>query len=169
MENWMCRLRGGIGAALAAPLLLVGCAGIHLYNPGRETTAKDVKTKYTELKLPGVIATEQQNLDALLEEELAVVREAHSLRLDLALLRIVDDELSIARFSRYATHALRVPDLRDEQRAVDAVLEIGQRLGLNGWVLYPTRDEIVAAFSRHRARLLECPCIGTARRASNFS
>ena len=95
MANWMSRLRGGIAAALAAPLLLVGCAGIHLYNPGRETTAKDVKTKYAELKLPGVIATEQQNLDALLEEELAVVREAHSLRLDLALLRIVDDDAPI--------------------------------------------------------------------------
>jgi hypothetical protein len=92
MVNWMSRLRGGIAATLAAPLLLVGCAGIHLYNPGRETTAKDVKTKYAELKLPGVIAIEQQNLDALLEEELAVVREAHSLRLDLALLRIVDDD-----------------------------------------------------------------------------
>jgi hypothetical protein len=93
MANWMSRLlRGGIAATLAAPVLLVGCGGIHLYNPGRETTAKDVKTKYAELKLPGVLATEQQNLDALLEEELAVVREAHSLRLDLALLRIVDDD-----------------------------------------------------------------------------
>jgi hypothetical protein len=41
-------LGGGIAAALAAPLLLVGCAGIHLHNPGRETTAKGVKTKYAE-------------------------------------------------------------------------------------------------------------------------
>src|SRR5215510_13970067 len=92
MAHWIFRLRVSIAAILAAPLLLFGCAGIHLYDPGRESTAKDVQTKYTELKLPGVIATEQQNLGALLEEELAVVREAHSLRLDLVLLRIVDDE-----------------------------------------------------------------------------
>jgi predicted ATP-grasp superfamily ATP-dependent carboligase len=36
------------------------------------------------------------------------------------------------------------------------VLDIGRRLGLEGWVLYPTRDETVAAFSRYRSQLLEC-------------
>jgi D-aspartate ligase len=68
---------------------------------------------------------------------------------------VVDDERSIARHSRYVTHAVRVADLRDEQNTVDAVLEIGHRLGLHGWVLYPTRDETVAAFARHRSRLAE--------------
>jgi predicted ATP-grasp superfamily ATP-dependent carboligase len=34
-------------------------------------------------------------------------------------------------------------------------MEIGHRYGLKGWVLFPTRDETVAAFSRHRERLLE--------------
>ncbi len=68
---------------------------------------------------------------------------------------IVDDERSIARFSRFATHGLRVPDLRDERRAVETVLDVGSRLGLTGWVLYPTREETVAAFSRNRARLTQ--------------
>jgi D-aspartate ligase len=68
---------------------------------------------------------------------------------------IVDDERSIARFSRFATYGERVPDLRDEQRAVETVLEVGSRLGLSGWVLYPTREETVAAFSRHRAVLAQ--------------
>jgi D-aspartate ligase len=68
---------------------------------------------------------------------------------------VIDDEYSISRFSHYATHAVRVPDLRDETRAVEAVLEIGHRLGLEGWILYPTRDEIVAALSRHRAVLAD--------------
>ncbi len=68
---------------------------------------------------------------------------------------IIDDELSIARFSRYATHAVQVADLRDERRTVDTVLDVGQRLGLKGWVLYPTRDETVAAFSRYRSELME--------------
>jgi len=35
------------------------------------------------------------------------------------------------------------------------VLEIGRRLGLEGWVLYPTRDETVAAFAINRSRLAE--------------
>lgn len=68
---------------------------------------------------------------------------------------VVDDERSIARFSRFATRALRVPDLRDPTTAVESVLDIGRRHGLHGWVLYPTRDEIVAAFSQEREALAE--------------
>ena len=67
---------------------------------------------------------------------------------------VVDDERSIARFSRFATHAVRVDNLRDQRWTVDAVLQVADRLGLEGWVLYPTREETVAAFSRHRPRLL---------------
>ena len=66
---------------------------------------------------------------------------------------IIDDERSIACFSRYATHSIRVASIRDEQETVDTVLDIGQRLNLRGWVLYPTRDETVAAFARHRSLL----------------
>jgi D-aspartate ligase len=67
---------------------------------------------------------------------------------------VVDDERSIARFSRFATHAVRVDSLRDQCWTVDAVLRAADRLGLEGWVLYPTREETVAAFSHHRPRLL---------------
>ena len=48
-----------------------------------------------------------------------------------------------------------VASLRDERRTVEAVLEIGRRLNLRGWVLYPTRDETVAAFARYRKLLTE--------------
>src|SRR5713226_3840751 len=68
---------------------------------------------------------------------------------------IIDDELSISRFSRFATHAVRVGNLRDERQTVYAVLDIGRRLNLKGWVLYHTRDETVAAFSRYRSELME--------------
>jgi D-aspartate ligase len=68
---------------------------------------------------------------------------------------VVDDEESISRSSRYCTVAIRVPDLRDEHRAVEALVEIGERFELNGWVLFPTRDELVAALSRHAAVLGE--------------
>jgi predicted ATP-grasp superfamily ATP-dependent carboligase len=67
---------------------------------------------------------------------------------------IVDDEFSIARFSRYVTRNIRVANLRDERCTVDTVLDVGRRLKLDGWVLYPTRDETVAAFSRHRSELM---------------
>ncbi|HEX3256637.1 MAG TPA: hypothetical protein VHQ96_12670, partial [Gaiellaceae bacterium] len=66
---------------------------------------------------------------------------------------VIDDESSIARASRYTTHAVKVPSLRDDAEVVDAVLRVGRRLGLDGWVLYPTRDEIVAALSRRRTIL----------------
>ena len=68
---------------------------------------------------------------------------------------IIDDQHSVSQFSRYVTHVVRVKDLRNEQNAVDNVMDIGRRYGLKGWVLFPTRDETVAAFSRHRDRLAE--------------
>lgn len=68
---------------------------------------------------------------------------------------VVDDEHSIARFSRYATHAVSTASLRDERQTVDILLDVGRRLGLDGWVLYPTRDETVAAFARYNAALVE--------------
>ena len=66
---------------------------------------------------------------------------------------IIDNEISIARFSRYTKQAIRVTELRDEQQTVQTVVAIGRQLKLDGWVLYPTRDETVAAFSRHRDSL----------------
>jgi predicted ATP-grasp superfamily ATP-dependent carboligase len=68
---------------------------------------------------------------------------------------VIDDEYSISRFSRYCTRAVRVPNLRDEMRIVEAVLDVGRRFALHGWVLYPTREEMVAAFSRWRSVLAE--------------
>ena len=56
------------------------------------------------------------------------------------------------RASRYATHAVRVPSLRDDAGVVDALLRIGRRLDAKAGVLYPTRDEIVAP-SRNRTIL----------------
>src|SRR6187399_1879004 len=44
---------------------------------------------------------------------------------------VIDDERSIARASRYATHAIDVPSLRDDAGVVAAVLRIGRLLGLD--------------------------------------
>jgi predicted ATP-grasp superfamily ATP-dependent carboligase len=66
---------------------------------------------------------------------------------------VVDDELSISRYSRYTTKFVRLPSLHEERVTVDSLLALGKRLNLNGWVLYPTREELVAALSRHRTEL----------------
>ncbi|MFY9907499.1 MAG: hypothetical protein WAK62_20260 [Terriglobales bacterium] len=50
---------------------------------------------------------------------------------------------------------MSVRDLRDPRKAVDGLIEIGKRLGLEGWVLYPTREELVAAISHRRLELGE--------------
>jgi len=68
---------------------------------------------------------------------------------------VLEDQHSISQFSRYPTKVIRVKDLRDERKTVDAVLEVGKRFNLQGWVLFPTRDETVAAFSRYRSELAE--------------
>ena len=68
---------------------------------------------------------------------------------------VIDDQHSVSQFSRYVTRVIRVKDLRDEDKTVDSVMEVGTKYGLKGWVLFPTRDETVAAFSRHRNRLAE--------------
>lgn len=68
---------------------------------------------------------------------------------------VIDDQHSISKFSKYTTRVVRAADLRDPQRTVDSVLEIGHRYGLKDWVLFPTRDETVMAFSLHRNQLAE--------------
>ncbi len=62
---------------------------------------------------------------------------------------VIDDERSIARYSRFADLSVRVANLTDEEAIVQTLVEVGRAHGLDGWVLLPTRDEIIAAVSRH--------------------
>ena len=66
---------------------------------------------------------------------------------------VIDDQYSVSSFSKYVSHFVKVKDLRDERRTIDAVLEIGDQFNLANWVLFPTRDETVAAISRYRSEL----------------
>jgi D-aspartate ligase len=68
---------------------------------------------------------------------------------------VLDDKQAISAFSRYVKSFVRVKDLKNERNTVESVLEVGRRLDLKNWVLFPTRDETVAAFSRHRKELSE--------------
>jgi predicted ATP-grasp superfamily ATP-dependent carboligase len=75
---------------------------------------------------------------------------------------VADDERSIARHSRHSRSFERLPDLGDEERLVDDLLALARRRGLEGRVLYPTRDETVAAIARNRDRLSEVFRVPTA-------
>jgi predicted ATP-grasp superfamily ATP-dependent carboligase len=61
---------------------------------------------------------------------------------------VIDDEPSICRASRYVRRAIRVDDMRTEQGMLTALRQVQH--DLRGWVLYPTRDENVAAIATHR-------------------
>jgi predicted ATP-grasp superfamily ATP-dependent carboligase len=68
---------------------------------------------------------------------------------------VVDDELSISRYSRYCTKFVKLANLRDPGVILESLLRLARQLGLEGWVLYPTREELVAALSLHRSELSE--------------
>ncbi len=76
---------------------------------------------------------------------------------------ILDDETSIARFSRYTVFTERSPSLKDAEATVRALVQLNERRGLEGWVLYPTRDETVAALSVYRDRLCKLYRVPTPR------
>lgn len=83
---------------------------------------------------------------------------------------VIDDETSIARASRYVTNVVRVRDLRSEASLLEALATARRRLGLSGWVLFPTRDETVAAIAANRDALLHdfripTPDLASVRRA----
>jgi D-aspartate ligase len=66
---------------------------------------------------------------------------------------VIDDEHSIARVSRYTGCWVRVADLGDERSLIGDLHRIGRDRNLTGWVLFPTRDETVAAIARNREEL----------------
>ncbi len=66
---------------------------------------------------------------------------------------VVDDEASIARYSSYTCFSERLPCLKDPEKTFRALMDVAERRGLLGWVLFPTRDETVAMISQYRKEL----------------
>lgn len=66
---------------------------------------------------------------------------------------VIDDEHSISRFSKYCTRFVKVRSLRSEKGIIATLLDAAGRFGLSNWLLYPTREELVAAVSRFRPEL----------------
>jgi D-aspartate ligase len=66
---------------------------------------------------------------------------------------VLDDETSIARYSRYALFAESVRSFGNAESTLEILMDMGRKRGLCGWVIYPTRDETVAALSQHKEEL----------------
>ena len=66
---------------------------------------------------------------------------------------VIDDAPSISRFSRYCTRHFSCPPLHEEETIVSALIETAKALPHDRCVLYPTREELVAAISKHRSEL----------------
>jgi D-aspartate ligase len=66
---------------------------------------------------------------------------------------ILDDQVSISRSSRYVQQSLRVPTLRSSEDTIGALRDAARRFGMHGWVLFPTREETVAAVAQNRDEL----------------
>jgi D-aspartate ligase len=81
---------------------------------------------------------------------LAVVRSLGSRGIPVY---VLEDQHCISSWSRFPTKVVKTEDILDERKTVQAVLELGRRYDLREWVLIPTRDETVAAFSRYREEL----------------
>ena len=67
---------------------------------------------------------------------------------------------SMTRRRSHATRAtngqcFRFRDLRSEEQTLEVLLDVARLGRFRGWVGYPTRDETVAAISKHRTQLLE--------------
>jgi len=62
---------------------------------------------------------------------------------------VLDDEISIARASRYVAASVRTPALRDDASTVAALTALARTHPVSGAVLFPTRDETVAAIARN--------------------
>jgi D-aspartate ligase len=66
---------------------------------------------------------------------------------------VLDDERSIAAASRFSSRVVRVASLREEDATLAALDAARAAHGLEGWVLYPTREETVATLARNHAAL----------------
>jgi hypothetical protein len=86
----------GLTLAVLTAATLWGCGPFRLYDETRAKQAAGIKERYTKAEVLGTLEVEKKNLDALLAEELKVVRDNQRLRLDYALLRIAADPTPMA-------------------------------------------------------------------------
>jgi hypothetical protein len=126
--------------AVVTATILSGCGAFRVYDETRAKQAAGIKERYTKADVLGTLDVEKKNLDALLGEELKVVRDNQRLRLDYALLRIAADPTPMAdTYIEKATPRIAelgftdVRSLRAERfAAVDLAVGLRRLLSLDG-------------------------------------
>ena len=83
---------------------------------------------------------------------LAVVRSLGRRGIPVCVLSGGDDVL--AAKSRYALHRVELRGVDDDEQC-EFLLNLGERLGLKGWVLFPTADDSAAMVARRHQQLSE--------------
>lgn len=66
---------------------------------------------------------------------------------------VLDKGSCIGRFSRYTGKFARCPDVKDGTSLFDFLVNLAEKEGLQGWLLYPNDDETVRFLSRNKERL----------------
>lgn len=122
------------GLRINLPLLVLtiamlwGCGGFRLYDESRAKQATGIKDRYAKADVLGTLEVEKKNLENLLAEELKVVRDNQTLRVDYALLRIADDATPMG--DTYVKKALsRISELgfasiKDLRQAREAAIDL---------------------------------------------
>ena len=66
---------------------------------------------------------------------------------------LLDSELHIGRFSRYATKFYRCPSVKNETIFLHFLKGLATEEKLQDWIVFPTDDETVYLLSRHKEEL----------------
>jgi len=85
---------------------------------------------------------------------------------------LIDHELNIGRFSKYAHRYYPCPDIESEEYFLNFLINLADENNLQDWVIYPTDDEAVFFFSRNKDSLaayyrITTPAWDTTRYAYN--
>lgn len=82
---------------------------------------------------------------------LAILRSLAEKSVPICLLE--DDNLCIGRFSRYRKRFIKCPSPNDEGLFLNFLEDLGQKVNLGGWVVFPTNDQTVHILSKYKERL----------------
>ena len=66
---------------------------------------------------------------------------------------LLDNEVCIGMFSRYRKKFKKCPDPKNEVSFLDFLIDLAEKEGLKGWIIFPTNDEIVYILSKYRTEL----------------
>ena len=68
---------------------------------------------------------------------------------------VLDNRHNIARFSKYKKKFLKCPNVLEESRFLEFLLDLAKKDNLDGWLIYPNDDDTVRFLSKHREQLEE--------------